>query len=405
MSLIRHFVLVSVGFAVVVLLLGAWQSVSYPASALAPVVAHPLIALQPVVTGLANPVQITNAGDGSGRLFVVEQRGRIRIAKDGELAEMPFLDIRDLVSCCDERGLLSVAFPPGFATSGSFYVNYTDLAGDTVIARFQVPAGTPDVADRDSGEVLLTIPQPYPNHNGGQIAFGPHDGYLYVGMGDGGDAGDPHDNGQRPDSLLGKILRLDVEGAVATYAVPPSNPFTQTTTYRGEIWAMGLRNPWRFSFDRDTGDLYIGDVGQYTWEEVDFQPATSAGGENYGWRQMEGKHCYKPANCDPSGLTLPISEYSHGLGCAVTGGYVYRGQDAVDLQGWYLYGDYCTGRIWGLKTGQSGWQSEELLRPSILISSFGEDETGELYVADYRGGIIYRSRARYEQWLPAILRT
>jgi glucose/arabinose dehydrogenase len=358
-----------------------------------------------VVSGLVNPIQITNAGDGSGRLFVVEQRGRIRIVKDGELAETSFLDIHDRVSCCNERGLLSVAFPASFATSGSFYVNYTDLAGDTVVARFQAPAGTPDIADPGSGKVLLTIPQPYSNHNGGQIAFSPHDGYLYVGMGDGGDAGDPQNNGQSPGSLLGKMLRIDVESGAAPYAVPPSNPFTQTAAYRGEIWAVGLRNPWRFSFDRDTGDLYIGDVGQYSWEEVDYQPAASAGGENYGWRRMEGMHCFKPADCDPTGLTLPVTEYGHGLGCAVTGGYVYRGQEADDLRGWYLYGDYCSGRIWGLKKNESGWQSEELLRQPILISSFGEDEAGELYVADHRGGVVYQVTLRYEQWLPAILRT
>ena len=405
MSFPRPFALVSAVFAVVLLVLSTWQAVDRPASALAPALAYPHIALQPVVSGLANPIQITNAGDGSGRLFVVEQRGYIRIVKDGELAETPFLDIHDRVSCCDERGLLSVAFPASFATSGSFYVNYTDLAGDTVIARFHVPASTPDVADPESGEVLLTIPQPYSNHNGGQIAFSPRDGYLYAGMGDGGDAGDPQNNGQTPDTLLGKMLRLDVEGGAETYAVPTSNPFTQTAAYRGEIWALGLRNPWRFSFDRDTRDLYIGDVGQYAWEEVNFQPAASAGGENYGWRRMEGTHCYKPADCDPSGLTLPVTEYSHGLGCAVTGGYVYRGQDAIDLQGWYLYGDYCSGRIWGLKEVESGWQNEELLRPPILISSFGGDEAGELYVVDHRGGVVYQITPAYKQWLPAILRT
>lgn len=405
MSLSRPFALVPVVFTVVLLVLSALQAIDHPASALAPALVHPHIALQPVVSGLANPVQITNAGDGSGRLFVVEQQGRIRIVNGGELAEIPFLDIHDRVSCCNERGLLGLAFPVSFATSRLFYVNYTDLAGDTVIARFQAPAGTPDIADPESGKVLLTIPQPYPNHNGGQIAFSPRDGYLYIGMGDGGDAGDPQNNAQSPDSLLGKILRIDVESGDAPYAVPPSNPFTQTAAYRGEIWAVGLRNPWRFSFDRETGDLYIGDVGQSTWEEVDFQPATSAGGENYGWRLMEGMHCFEPADCDPSGLTLPVTEYGHGLGCAVTAGYVYRGQEAVELQGWFLYGDYCSGRIWGLKENASGWQSEELLRPPIPISSFGEDEAGELYVADYGGGVIYHLTSRYDQWLPAILQT
>jgi uncharacterized repeat protein (TIGR01451 family) len=347
-----------------------------------------LIALTRDVAGFDNPVHITHAGDGSQRLFVVEQEGRIRIVKSQTLLSTAFLDISSRVSCCGERGLLSVAFPPNYANKGHFYVNYTNNDGNTVIARYRVTSD-PDVANLNSEEILLTIEQPFANHNGGQIAFGP-DGYLYIGMGDGGSNGDPQGNGQRPETLLGKLLRIDVESGVTPYAVPSNNPFVQSRFYRGEIWALGLRNPWRFSFDRQTGDLYLGDVGQGSYEEINFQSRASFGGENYGWNIMEGKHCFNSDSCNQTGLVLPIVEYRHSEGCSVTGGVVYRGQQYPRLQGLYLYGDYCSGTIWGLKGTSTAVQQGLLLDSGYSISTFGEDEAGETYVADHGGGTIYR---------------
>jgi len=349
----------------------------------------PDIALTRYVGGFDKPVHITNAGDGSQRLFVVEQEGLIRIIKNKTLLTKPFLDISARVSCCGERGLLSVAFPLGYANKGYFYVNYTNNDGNTVVARYRVTSD-PDVANPNSEEVILTIDQPFSNHNGGQLAFGP-DGYLYIGMGDGGSEGDPQNNGQRPDTLLGKLLRIDVESGTSPYAVPPTNPFFQNRTYRREVWAFGLRNPWRFSFDRQTGDLYIGDVGQDSYEEIDVQLRSSPGGENYGWRIMEGNHCFASTTCSQSGLTLPVVEYDHSQrNCSVTGGVVYRGQQFSRLQGVYFYGDYCSGIIWALKITSSTLQSKRLLDTSFAISTFGEDETGEAYLADYSSGVIYR---------------
>jgi len=346
----------------------------------------PRLVLTPFVTGLENPVHLTHAGDGSGKVFVVEQRGRIRIVRDGVLEAEPFLDIEDRVSCCGERGLLSVAFPPDYASKGHFYVNYTDVSGATVVARFSITQ-EPDVADAASEQVVITIPQPYANHNGGQLAFGPEDGYLYVGMGDGGSAGDPQNNAQNPRSLLGKMLRIDVESDDRPYAIPPSNPFAQGSEYLPEIWALGLRNPWRFSFDSATGDLYIGDVGQGQHEEIDFQIASSGGGENYGWRIMEGAHCYDSPTCDTAGLVLPAVEYEHSQGCSVTGGFVYRGASHLRMQGVYFYGDYCSGRIWGLKRAGQEWYGAELANTGYRIVSFGEDENSNAYMLDYEGGI------------------
>ena len=346
----------------------------------------PKVVLTPYVSGLENPIHLTHAGDGSGRVFVVEQRGRIRIVREGLLEAQPFLDIRERVSCCGERGLLSVAFPPDYPGKGHFYVNYTDVSGTTVVARFSITAD-PDVADAASEQVLLTIPQPYANHNGGQMAFGPGDGYLYIGMGDGGSAGDPQNNAQNPGSLLGKMLRIDVESDDGPYAIPPDNPFVPGSVYRPEIWALGLRNPWRFSFDRGTGELYIGDVGQGEYEEVNFQAASSGGGENYGWRIMEGAHCYENPSCDTAGLVFPVVEYEHSQGCSVTGGVVYRGVKHPRMQGVYFYGDYCSGRIWGLKRSGQEWSSTQLIKTAYRIVSFGQDESGDVYVLDYEGGI------------------
>jgi len=359
------------------------------------------ITLEPVVmAGLMNPVYLTHAGDGSGRLFVVEQGGLIRVIKNGTLQTVPFLDIHSLVLSGGERGLLSVAFDPDFKTNGTFYVNYTDTpSGNTVVARYVVSDPSSDVANPITVTTILYIPQPEANHNGGQLQFGPKDGYLYVGMGDGGGGGDQHGtigNGQDLGALLGKLLRINVRG-VPTYTIPPSNPFTRTTGARPEVWAYGLRNPWRFSFDRNNGDLYIGDVGQNCYEEIDYQPADSHGGENYGWRLMEGFHAFDSAqmgNCgqpviSPLTLTLPITDYGHNLGDAVVGGYVYRGAMYPQMNSVYFFGDDGSGRIWAMQQVSPGkWASSEKLDTPYNISSFGEDEGGELYVVSLGGQIF-----------------
>ena len=345
----------------------------------------PRIALERVASGFSNPTQVTSAHDGTGRLFVVEQRGVVRIEKDGALLPTPFLDVSDRVSCCGERGLLSIVFPPGPGSKGQFWADYTDVNGDTTISLFSFSG---DSASAVSETVILKIEQPFANHNGGQLAFGP-DGYLYIGMGDGGSAGDPNNNAQNLGSLLGKILRVDVRAS--PYGIPRDNPFAGSGAARPEIWAYGLRNPWRFSFDRKTGDLWIGDVGQGAWEEVDVQPAGSAGGENYGWRLTEGNHCFNPATgCSFAGVTLPVAEYSHASGCSITGGFVYRGRDFARLSGIYFYADYCSGRVWGLRNGASGWETQELLKPGYAFTSFGEDDAGEVYAVDGSSGALYR---------------
>jgi glucose/arabinose dehydrogenase len=349
--------------------------------------AWPDIELVEVAGGFDDPVHLNHAGDGSGRLFVVEQAGVIRLVDGGVPLEEPFLDISDRVSCCGERGLLSVAFPPGYSTTGSFYVNYTDGGGATVVSRFLLD-NDPNRADPASERQLLVIGQPFANHNGGQIAFGP-DGFLYIGTGDGGSAGDPLNSGQEPLSLLGKMLRIDVESGEQPYAIPDSNPFAFSGSHLPEIWALGLRNPWRFSFDRATGDLYIADVGQNRYEEVHHQPAASEGGENYGWRILEGSHCFNPNPCDPEGLELPVFEYEHSLGCSITGGHVSRYAHSPRLAGIYLFGDYCSGRIWGLRQEGGDWQSELLADTALAISSFGEDEAGRIYVLDRRTGSVF----------------
>lgn len=341
----------------------------------------------PVISGLQNPLGIANPGDSSDRLFILEQRGRIRIFQGGELLPEPYLDISSKVGCCGERGLLGLAFHPQYAQNGAFYVNYTDLDGNSVIARYQVQPDDPDRADPESERLLLYISQPYGNHNGGSVVFGP-EGYLYLGLGDGGAANDPHSNGQATDTLLGKILRIDVdEGEL--YAIPPDNPYVGGGGLP-EIWAYGLRNPWRFSFDRLTGDIYIGDVGQNQWEEINYLPAGSPPNANFGWNYREGMHPFKGA--PPPGETLldPVAEYAHDQGCSVTGGVVYRGQELPEWQGVYLYGDYCSGNVWGLlQTPQGGWQNELLFETGVQISSFGEDESGEVYLVDY-AGVVYR---------------
>lgn len=347
-----------------------------------------------MVGGLDRPVAIAGAADGSGRLFVVEKKGFIRVVQNHVLADTPFLDITDRVgSLSSEQGLLGLAFHPDYAGNGLFFVNYTDLEGDTVVARFAT-SGDPNRAEPGSEAVILTLDQPAANHNGGHLAFG-QDGYLYVGTGDGGGAGDRYGNGQNGQTLLGAMLRLDVDSGLP-YNVPSTNPFVGRPNVRDEIWALGLRNPWRYSFDRLTGDLFIADVGQNQYEEVNFQPADSAGGQNYGWPIMEGRHCY-PADrpCERVGLTLPVREYDHSRGCSVTGGYVYRGQEFPILTGIYLFGDYCSGRIWGLAPAANGdWQVAELAQVDAQLSSFGEDERGELYLLDMGRGEILKIAAQ-----------
>jgi glucose/arabinose dehydrogenase len=343
----------------------------------------------PAVSGLYLPVDIQNAGDGSGRLFVVERPGRIRIVIDGLLFQQPFLDITDRVgSGGSEQGLLGLAFHPDYEINGFFYVNYTDRNGDTVISRFSVSPDS-NIADPSSELKMLGIPQPYANHNGGAVAFGP-DGYLYLGLGDGGSQGDPNGNGQSLNSLLGKILRLDVDHDIP-YSIPPDNPFAGSGEVYQEIWASGMRNPWRFTFDPANGNLYIGDVGQNTWEEIDLAPA-EVGGLNFGWNNYEGNHPYQGGSS--ASIAFPIAEYDHSLGCSVTGGVVSRGASLPAWNGIYLYGDFCTGYVWGLLTQAGNWQSQMLFQTGLGISTFGVDEAGEVYLADYRGGTIYRLAPR-----------
>lgn len=339
---------------------------------------------QPVVSGLDSPVDVQFPPDGSGRMFVLEQDGRIRIVENGQLLETPLLDLNNQVgSLGNEQGLLGLAFHPRFQENGNFYVNYTDNNGNTVIARFHADG---DAADPASEKVLLQVDQPFPNHNGGVLTFGP-DGYLYAGLGDGGAADDPFGNAQNLTTLLGKVLRLDVDGG-DPYRIPPDNPFGN------EIWAYGLRNPWRISFDRLTGDLYIADVGQGAWEEIDFSKG-NAPGQNYGWKFFEGSHAYigKPTATDH--LTYPVAEYSHSEGgCSVTGGYAYRGASLPEWLGIYLYGDYCSGLVWGLihsgdESSGLQWQSQLLFETGFNITTFGQDRAGEIYLAD-RGGTVYR---------------
>jgi glucose/arabinose dehydrogenase len=341
--------------------------------------------------GFDRPIYMTHAGDGSGRLFVVEKPGRIWILQNGERLSAPFLDIRSLVRSQEsERGLLSLVFHPEYASNGYFFVYYTNLNGDTVAARYQVSAD-PNQADPNSAQIIFQIEQPYANHNGGHLAFGP-DGYLYLSTGDGGSAGDPAGNGQDRLSFLGKILRLDVDGQLP-YQIPADNPFIAFSSARGENWAYGLRNPWRYSFDRATGDMFIGDVGQNIWEEIDLLPAGTPGG-NLGWDLFEGNHLFEGSEEQRSGMIFPILEYQHtGGNCSVTGGYVYRGEQLPEWYGVYLFGDYCTGIVWGALPGADGlWQAEQLFDLPISLVSFAEDQSGELYVVDLNGGIYRLTR-------------
>ena len=346
--------------------------------------------LEPVAEGLDSPLGVTHAGDGSGRLFIVEQTGAIRVMRDGEILEEPFLDVGGLIVAGGEQGLLGLAFHPDYARNGRFFVDYTDVNGDTVVAEYTV-SDDPDRADEDSARTLLQVDQPFSNHNGGQLDFGP-DGYLYIALGDGGSAGDPDGNGQNTGVLLGKLLRLDLDSG-DPYGIPPDNPFANGGG-EPEIWAYGLRNPWRFSFDSKTDDLWIADVGQGEFEEINRRPA-AAGGLNYGWDQMEGLECYEGGDCDPAGKIVPISGYDHDLGCSVTGGYVYRGKDFPELRGGYVFGDYCSGVIWAIDATEGEFtEPVELMSSGLSISSFGLDEVGELYLTDLAGGQLLQVVSR-----------
>ena len=356
------------------------------------------VTLAPFATGLSSPVDIANAGDNSGRLFVVEQAGKIRIIQNGILLTTPFLDLTTapaIVTSGGERGLLGLAFHPQYASNGQFFVYFTAtssagagiILGDIVIARFQRSANNPNLADPASRQNLLTIPHSsQSNHNGGSLRFGP-DGFLYAGVGDGGGVGDPFMSGQNLNTLLGKILRINVTGT-PTYTIPPTNPFA-VSGGRPEIWAYGIRNPWRFSFDRVTGDFYIGDVGQDDWEEIDFQAAGSSGGANYGWNVREGNHCFPPTatSCvlPTPAYVAPLLEYSHAIGNAVVGGYVYRGKSAPDVLGKYIFGDEVVGKLFVNDPPGTVTQLPGISSP---VSSFGEGESGELYLTNYISGAI-----------------
>jgi glucose/arabinose dehydrogenase len=344
--------------------------------------------LETIADGFDRPLYLT-APAGDPRLFVVEQGGTIRIVRGGRVLPRPFLDLSARLRAGGEQGLLSMAFHPRYRTNGQFFVNYTDRAGDTRVERYRVAAGNPDRGDPASAQLVLKVDQPYPNHNGGHVFFGP-DGMLYVGMGDGGSGGDPGNRAQDPQELLGKMLRLDVDGA-SPYAIPRDNPFAgRPDRGRPEIWALGLRNPWRSAFDPADGLLYIADVGQNEWEEVHVEPARRAG-VNYGWNLLEGRHPYRPAGRSAAGMALPAVEYSHRDGCSITGGYVYRGRLAPGLVGHYVFSDYCHGWIRSFRF--RGGRATDLTEWSGLkagqVMSFGVDAAGELYVMNDRG-VLFR---------------
>jgi len=332
--------------------------------------AWPTVQWEPWISGLESPVDLQSPRDGSGRLFVLEQRGRVRLIRNGALAPAPVLDIVDKVRFGGEMGLLGLAFPPGFREKQYFYLNYVDRQRRTVVARYRMNG---DTADAASEEILLTVAQPYENHNGGCLQFSPRDGFLYIGMGDGGSGGDPQKYAQNPDSLLGKMLRMDVERGGRT----------------AQIWASGLRNPWRFSFDRETADLYIADVGQGTLEEIDFQPADARAGLNYGWSVMEGTRCFDDRNCAArTDLVRPVYEYGRGDGVSVSGGYVYRGKRFPFLAGVYLFGDYGSGQVWGLRRNGGRWEGQKLIDTGLPVVAFGEDEDGEMYLVAHNGRVL-----------------
>ncbi len=355
-----------------------------------------------VADGFDSPLYVTGAGDGSGRLFVVEQGGFIWILENDVILPEPFLDISDLIPASvsrggyTEQGLLGLAFHPDFENNGTFFINYTDTSGATTLARYRTMPNDRNRANPATVAILLVVAQPAPDHNGGHIAFGP-DGYLYIALGDGGSLYDPNRTSQNRGVLLGKLLRLDVTDiTAAAYSIPPDNPFVGQEGMLPEIWVFGVRNPWRFSFDRATDELYIADVGQVEREELNVQPADSPGGENYGWSAWEGTfRVYPDREPATEELVFPVFEYPHSEGCSITGGYVYRGATLPELQGTYISGDYCTGRVWMVFRNAAGeWQSGLWMQTTAIITSFGEDEAGELYLVDYKGIILRLARTQ-----------
>ena len=362
-----------------------------------PPVGAPVLVLSALVSGLTEPVGMEVPNDGTGRLFVLEQAGRIRIIQNGSLVVEPFLDLTSKVESGGEKGLLGLAFHPSFSSNGRFFVYYTQRVAaqlQSVFSEYAVSGSNPNQADAATERILLVVDQPFDNHNGGQLAFGP-DGFLYIGLGDGGGAGDPFLNGQNLQALLGKVLRIDVDSAFAPgkqYAIPGDNPFSLPEGLP-EIWAYGLRNPWRFSFDRMTGSLFVGDVGQDSFEEVDI---VTKGG-NFGWNTMEGSHCYPPgSSCDSTGLVPSVMEYAHDAsgGESIIGGFVYRGAEIPALAGNYLFGDLTSGNIWAGSQDSSGnWSQTLVLKHNLTVSSFGQDTAGELYVLDYGNGAVLRLRS------------
>lgn len=374
----------------------AWREVrlfAQPQPAPAP---PPPLKLRPFINDKVDfPVGITHAGDGSGRIFILQQQGRIWVVDaNGQRRNQPFLEIAERVSCCTERGMLGLAFPPGYPQKRYFYVTYTSTArdginlGDEVFSRFHLAADA-DAGNPRSEEILLVIPQASEAHHGGKLQFGPRDGYLYMSTGDGGPGGGAGGRAQQTGVLQGKILRIDTESGATPYAVPPNNPFVGRDGFRPEIWAYGLRNPWSMTIDPPTGDLYIADAGETEWEEVDVQRGGDPGGENYGWPRLEGRHCYPLPGCDPSGITQPITEYHHLEGCVIAGGAVARGPRYQRMQGWYLYGDFCSGKVWALRNENGAWVASQLGAAGFPISTIGRDEAGNVYVAHYAGSNIY----------------
>lgn len=359
--------------------------------------------------GFVRPVDISSAGDS--RLFITEQSGRIFIVDSmGNTLPNPFLDIRSKVkSSGNEQGLLGLSFHPNYAQNGYFYVNYTKNNDSTVVARYSVNAANPNLANPNSEFILMTVYQPFSNHNAGDLAFGP-DGFLYIGMGDGGWANDPGNRAQNGMEILGKMLRIDVDTTQGNlnYGIPPSNPFVQNANVRSEIWALGLRNPWRFSFDSKTGDFWIADVGQDDWEEIDFQPATSTGGENYGWRCYEGNAAFNTSGCGPmNNYTFPIHEYANSsiIGCSITGGFVYRGGLFELMIGHYVYADFCSGNIWSIHQDKNGtWvNTSQGQHIPMQYSTFGENNKGEIFMSGLSNGIIYRIEELCSELLPELI--
>lgn len=348
-----------------------------------------------VGTGFFRPLLAVSPHDGTNRLLVVEQSGRVWLLKDGVMQNTPFINLanrvsQDILNGYSERGLLGLVFHPNYEENGFFFVNFTDSSGNSHVTRYSVSTDNPDIADPDSAVEILSFAQPYANHNGGNMAFGP-DGYLYIGTGDGGSQNDPLDSGQNPGDLLASILRINIDDTQGDrfYRVPNDNPFFTDANVAPEVWDWGVRNPWRFSFDRITGDFYIADVGQNTWEEVNFIAAEdNTGGQNFGWPSFEGEVAYRNVSLYNPAIE-PIAVYDHASGCSVTGGYVYRGEAIPELQGTYLYSDYCSGIIWGAYRDETmTWQSGVILDTDFQVSSFGEDEAGELYIVNYGGSIL-----------------